>query len=201
MRQKTVSRFDSTGPSAIEFVDETTLNEIKFRFDKNSKCLLFVEYDEKIISSEKKLRQITTGKIAKKLQSKKEMLRWWRFRDMSLHYSLKSIKKENRIPHVIEDAAVPLKELPKIFSMLDRINKKYNTKSIIYGHAGSGKHACAHDFRRCEKSDGEENCNGVLSRNNQDQREPLMQSTATDWPVRNSSKDSMAQRTIRYSRN
>ena len=135
---KNCVEIDSTGPSAIEFVDETTLKEIKFKFDRNSKCLLFVEYDEKIASSEKKLKQITTGKIAKKLQSKKEILRWWRYRDMSLHYSLKSIKRENRIPHVIEDAAVPLKELPKIFSMLERINRKYNTKSIIYGHAGSG---------------------------------------------------------------
>ena len=57
---------------------------------------------------------------------------------MSLHYSLKSIKKEKRIPHVIEDAAVPVKYLPKVFLILNKINKKYNTKSIIYGHAGNG---------------------------------------------------------------
>ena len=129
---------NSTDPSAIEFVDETTLNEIKFKFNTNSKCLLFVEYDEKIVSNEKKLKHIITGKIAKKLQSKDEILRWWRYRDASLHYSLKSIKKEKRMPHVIEDAAVPLKDLPKLFSILNKINKKYNTKSIIYGHAGNG---------------------------------------------------------------
>ena len=115
---------NSTYPSAIEFVDETTLNEIKFKFNTNSKCLLFVEYDEKIISNEKKLKHIITGKIAKKLQSKEEMLKWWRYRDASLHYSLKSIKKEKRMPHVIEDAAVPLKDLPKLFSILNKINKK-----------------------------------------------------------------------------
>ena len=41
------------------------------------------------------------------------MLQWWRYRESSLHYSLRSIKKEKRIPHVIEDAAVPLENFPK----------------------------------------------------------------------------------------
>ncbi len=57
---------------------------------------------------------------------------------MSLHYSLKSIKKENRIPHVIEDAAVSLDNLPKLFSILNNLNRKYKTKAIAYGHAGNG---------------------------------------------------------------
>ena len=74
----------------------------------------------------------------KKIQNKSEMETWWRHRDSSLYYSLKSIKKENRIPHVIEDAAVPLKNFPKLFQILDKINKKYNTESIVYGHAGNG---------------------------------------------------------------
>jgi len=125
-------------PSAIEFVDKTTLNEIKFKFDKKSKCLLFVEYDEKIVSSENKLKSILTGKITKKLQTNEDILKWWRYRDSSLHYSLKSMKGEKIIPHIIEDAAVPLVDLPKVFSKLNKINKKYNTKSIIYGHAGNG---------------------------------------------------------------
>jgi len=128
----------NSNPSAIEFVDKTTLNEIKFDFNKKSKCLLFVEYDEDIDTVERKLKSIVTGKIAKKLKTEQEILRWWRYRDSSLHYSLKSIKKEKMIPHVIEDAAVPLVSLPKIFSKLDKINKMYNTKSIVYGHAGNG---------------------------------------------------------------
>ena len=129
---------NNTHPSALEFVDKTTLNQIKFKFNKNSNCLLFVEYDEKIVSNEKKLKLKITGKIVKKLQNDEEILQWWRYRDSSLHYSLKSIKKEKRIPHVIEDAAVPLNNLPKLFSILNKINKKYNTKSIVYGHAGNG---------------------------------------------------------------
>ncbi len=125
-------------PSAIEFVDKNTLNKIKFSFDDKSKCLLFVEYDERVVSSEKKLKSMVTGKIVKKLDSDEEILTWWRYRDSSLHYSLKTTKKETTMPHVIEDAAVPLNNLPNVFSMIRGINKKFNTKSIIYGHAGNG---------------------------------------------------------------
>ena len=135
---KNCIEINSTNPSAIEFIDKTTLSQIKFKFNKKSKCALFVEYDEKIIACEKKLRIITTGTIVKKLQKREEMHQWWRYRDASLQYSLKSIKKEKRIPHIIEDAAVPLKNLPALFSTLSKINKKYNTKSIVYGHAGNG---------------------------------------------------------------
>ena len=135
---KNCIKINDTNPSAIEFVDKTTLNQIKFKFNKKSKCLLFVEYDEKTIFHEKQLKLIVTGKIVKKLERKEEIHQWWRYRDSSLQYSLKSIKKEKRIPHVIEDAAIPLKELPKLFSTLNKINKKYNTKSIVYGHAGNG---------------------------------------------------------------
>ena len=135
---KNCIEINNTDPSAIEFVDRTTLNQIKFKFNKKSKCLLFVEYDEKIISHERQLKSIVTGKIVKKLQKKEEIHQWWRYRDSSLQYSLKSIKKEKRVPHVIEDAAIPLKDLPKLFSILNKINKKYNTRSIVYGHAGNG---------------------------------------------------------------
>ncbi len=135
---KNCSEIDKTNPSAIEFVDKTTFGQIKYKFNKKSKCLLFVEYDEKINLNEKKFKKITTGNIVKKLQTQEEIAKWWRYRDSSLHYSLKSIKKENRIPHIIEDAAVPLEKFPKLFLILNKINKKYKTKSIVYGHAGNG---------------------------------------------------------------
>jgi FAD/FMN-containing dehydrogenase len=129
---------NKTNPSAVEFVDKTTFRQIKHNFNKKSKCVLFVEYDEKITSSQEKIKLISTGKIVKILDSDKEISKWWKYRDSSLHYSLKSIKKENRIPHIIEDAVVPLENLPKLFSVLNKINKKYKTKSIAYGHAGNG---------------------------------------------------------------
>ncbi|NND87570.1 MAG: FAD-binding oxidoreductase [Nitrosopumilus sp.] len=129
---------NKTKPSAIEFVDRTTLNQINFEFSKKAKCLLFVEYDENLKSSEKKIKAIQSGRIVKKLLKKSDIQKWWKYRDSSLYYSLKTIKKERRIPHVIEDAAVPLENLPELFSILSKINKKYNTKSITYGHAGNG---------------------------------------------------------------
>ncbi|QLH04787.1 FAD-linked oxidase [Nitrosopumilus oxyclinae] len=135
---KNCLEINKTNPSAIEFVDKTTFDQIKYKFNKKSKCLLFVEYDEKINLNEKKIRKITTGNIVKKLQTQEEIAKWWKYRDSSLHYSLKSIKKENRIPHIIEDAAVPLEKFPKLFLILNKINKKYKTKSIVYGHAGNG---------------------------------------------------------------
>jgi len=135
---KNCIEINKTKPSAIEFVDRTTLNQIRFKFDKKTKCLLFVEYDVNVSSNEKKLKSIITGKIIKKLEKKSDMLQWWRYRETSLYYSLKSIKKEKRIPHVIEDAAVPLENLSKLFSILNKMNKKYQTRTIVYGHAGNG---------------------------------------------------------------
>ncbi len=135
---KNAIKINESKPSAMEFVDETTLKQFKFKFDKHTKCLLFVEYDEKIITSEKRLKSIINGKIVKRLIKESEILRWWKFRDSSLHYSLKSIKKEKRMPHTIEDSAIPIENLPKLFEILDKINKKYKTKSITYGHIGNG---------------------------------------------------------------
>lgn len=131
-------QINKTKPSAIEFVDKTTFNHINFKFSPKTRCLLFVEYDENINSSEKNLKTIVTGKIVKKLKNDSEINRWWRYRDSSLYYSLKSIKKDKRIPHVIEDAAVPLEKLSEIFKILKNINKKFKTKTIVYGHAGNG---------------------------------------------------------------
>jgi len=80
---------------------------------------------------------ITTGKIIKKLKRDPDIFQWWKYRDLSLHYSLKLIKKEKRIPHVIEDSAVPLENLTKLFTVLNKINKKYKTR-FVYGHIGNG---------------------------------------------------------------
>ncbi|RMW39900.1 MAG: FAD-binding oxidoreductase [Nitrosopumilus sp.] len=129
---------NKTNPSAIEFVDKITLQQINHKFQKDTKCLLFVEYDEKINQNEKQFKIRISGKIIKKLTKKQDIFKWWKYRDSSLFYSLRSIKKENRIPHVIEDAAVPIEKLPDFFKMLEKINKKFKTKSVIYGHIGNG---------------------------------------------------------------
>ena len=84
------------------------------------------------------MHKAVNGKIIQKLEIESDILKWWKYRDSALHYSLKSIKKQKRIPHIIEDAAVPLEKIPKIFTILNKINKKYQTKSITYGHVGNG---------------------------------------------------------------
>ena len=127
-----------TAPSTLEFVDKNTLKHIKFHFDKSAQCLLFVEYDENIKNIQNELKSIISGKIIQKLDTNSDMKTWWRHRDSSLHYSLKSIKTELRIPHIIEDAAVPLVKMSKIFSILKNIETKYKVKTIIYGHIGNG---------------------------------------------------------------
>ena len=127
-----------TAPSTLEFVDKNTLKHIKFNFDKSAQCLLFVEYDENIKNTQNELKSIISGKIIQKLDTNSDMKTWWRHRDSSLHYSLKSINTELRIPHIIEDAAVPLVKMSKIFVILKNIERKYKVKTIIYGHIGNG---------------------------------------------------------------
>ena len=125
-------------PSALEFVDKSTLGNIDFKFRENTDCLLFVEYDVHLKENEKKFGDLSTGKIVKKIKSEKEIEKWWKYRDLALSYSLKSIKREDRNPHIIEDAAVPLKKLGELFLLINKINKEFQTKTIMYGHAGNG---------------------------------------------------------------
>ena len=125
-------------PSALEFVDRLTLKNIDFKFRKNTSCLLFVEYDSNLEYNEKRFKKFATGKIVKKIKIEKEIETWWRYRDLALSFSLKSIKLEERNPYIIEDAAVPLAKLGKLFLIIDKMNKKFQTKTVMYGHAGDG---------------------------------------------------------------
>ena len=126
----------TTFPTAIEFLDETIMKNIKYKFDKKTNCLLFVEYDSEIRDIQKRLDKVIIGNIIKSIKNDSEIQRWWKFRDSSLYYVLKSIK--NKTPHVIEDATVSVELLPELFSIINKINQKFHTKSITYGHAGNG---------------------------------------------------------------
>ncbi|MCI4432997.1 MAG: FAD-binding oxidoreductase [Nitrosopumilus sp.] len=130
------TRILTTLPVAVEFLDKTIMKNINYKFNRKTNCLLFVEYDSEIKNIQKRLKKVITGNIAKTIKNDSEVQRWWKFRDSSLHYSLKSI--ENKTPHVIEDATVPVKHLPELFSVINKINQKFHTKSITYGHAGNG---------------------------------------------------------------
>ena len=126
----------TTLPSAVEFLDKTIMKHINYKFNRKTNCLLFVEYDSEMENIQKRLKKTATGNIAKIIKNDSEIQRWWKFRDSSLYYGLKSIK--NKTPHVIEDATVPVKYLPELFSIIDKINQKFHTKSVTYGHAGNG---------------------------------------------------------------
>jgi len=127
----------STSPSAIEFVDKLTLNQIPQKFDKKTKCLLFVEYDSNIKIKKEKIRKMSSGRIKYQTSDEIKIEKWWKYRDSSLYYSLKSINIKNKIPHIIEDATVPIEKLGELFSIIKKINQKFKTKSIMYGHAGN----------------------------------------------------------------
>ena len=126
-----------TSPSAIEFIDRNTMKYIPEKFNKKIKCMLFVEYDSDFESKEESLEKIIDGKITIKITNEREIANWWKYRDSSLHYSLKSINKKKRIPHIIEDATVPIEKIETLFSIIKKINQKFDTKSIMYGHAGN----------------------------------------------------------------
>lgn len=126
----------ATSPVAIEFVDKTIMKNINHKFDVKTSCLLFVEFDSKLKNIQSRVKKIIGGKITKTITDDSGIQRWWKFRDLSLYYSSKSMK--SKALHVIEDATVPVEHLPELFSIINKINQKFHTKSIAYGHAGNG---------------------------------------------------------------
>lgn len=156
----------ATRPSAAEFVDRTILDNIGGGFGSGAQCLLFVEYEGQDSASEGVARAEGGGGGARKAAARgdngsgegsmaslarrstrqtvatdeSEISRWWRYRDSALHYSLVSIDgdTEEVVPHVIEDAVVPLGALPELFASLRRIRQRYGARIVTYGHTGSG---------------------------------------------------------------
>ena len=130
------SKILDTKPSAVEFVDAITLEGFGLGFDDKTKCLLFVEYDSGMLG--KDIKHHTSGRIKKRVSSEKEIKKWWKMRNLSLHFSIKSIKPKDRFPHIIEDAVVPIENLAKLFEIIEDLNRKFSTETITYGHAGNG---------------------------------------------------------------
>lgn len=127
-------------PAALEFVDHNIIKNIDYGLSPNSKCLLFVEFDTDMSKNILRLTtKIQNGKIVEVATNKNSISRWWRFRDSALHYSIKTMKKNhNQLPHTIEDAALPVENIYTIYKIVRKINDTYNTKAMIYGHAGNG---------------------------------------------------------------
>ncbi len=90
---------------------------------------------ERIIS-----RAAHSATSLRRITGENEITRWWGHRDASLHYSLTATNEdtEERVPHIIEDASIPVIRLPALFDVLAKINYKYKTRTITYGHVGNG---------------------------------------------------------------
>lgn len=131
-------RLAKLGLSALEFVDYATMKNIKKKFPQKTKCLLFVEFDSDIAKNIKKLAKISTGTILHRLSSKNLIAKWWNYRNSALHFSLRNMPSKETIPHIIEDAAVPLDALDKLLLLVCHIRKKYRARVVMYGHAGNG---------------------------------------------------------------
>ena len=127
-----------TKPAALEFVDRTTLKNIDWVFEKNIACLLFVEYDDSISKHIKMLRTSLKNRKILEFKTKSDIERWWRYRDSALAYSLKKVGKNEKAPHIIEDATVPITNLPKLINIIRDLRKSTSGKIVVYGHAGNG---------------------------------------------------------------
>ncbi len=125
-------------PSALEFVDKPTLKNIRYKIPAKTQCLLFAEFDERINEKSKRLKQIIHGKVIRHLNKENDINKWWRFRDSSLSFSLKSIAKDERAPHIIEDGTVPVEKLDRLILLISEIKKISKGRIITYGHAGNG---------------------------------------------------------------
>lgn len=127
-----------TGPSSCEFVDRHILDAGNMESGPEIECMLLVEYDDTLRARSKMLEGVVQGTIIAKTDNIAEMRSWWAHRNAALHHSLYSVSDSRRTPHIIEDAAVPLDRMVDLLHILNRINERYKTSTIMFGHAGSG---------------------------------------------------------------
>lgn len=125
-------------PCALEFIDNHTMKHFKTKFPKNIACLLFIEFDSNITKNITKFKKISNGQILFKLEHKKLINKWWAYRNSALHFSLTSLPANQIMPHIIEDAVVPINKLEDLFKITQKIRKKFHAKLVMYGHAGNG---------------------------------------------------------------
>ena len=112
---------------------------IPFNFDKRIHCLLLVEFDSMVSKSTKKLQSIIPKSwIIYETVKADHIARWWAYRDAALYYTLKNIPKNHLIPHIIEDATIPVQNLQFLIPILRKLVKEYKSRFVTYGHIGNG---------------------------------------------------------------
>jgi FAD/FMN-containing dehydrogenase len=126
-------------PSALELIDKSIIEHIKFDFPAETGCLLFVEFDSNIEKSRANLGKIITdARIIKTLTKKDEVKKWWDIRNSALGFSLRSVTPNQSLPTLIEDATVSVEKLVLLVDIIKKISKKYKLDIVTYGHAGNG---------------------------------------------------------------
>lgn len=77
------------------------------------------------------------GKRARVVTSKTEKEMFWQIRRAS--YTLSKFQDKNKRPAAfLEDMTVPPKNLPRFFTEIKRLLKKYNITAAVHGHGGNG---------------------------------------------------------------
>lgn len=125
------------GPAAVEFVDSAILGSMTCSVPDGTDCLLFVEIDGGAACADA-VEAAASGALVARTSTEQEAAEWWRHRDLSLSYSTRSTPEDMRTPHVIEDAAVPVARLGELVRLVRGIDRDFGSRSIMYGHAGSG---------------------------------------------------------------
>ncbi len=125
-------------PSALELVDKNIMRNFQTRFSKKINCLLFVEFDSNIHASITRIKKISSGKILYTLNDETSITRWWAYRNAALHFSLKNLLADHLLPHIIEDATVPIEKLAGLVLAAQKLGKSFGAKLVMYGHAGNG---------------------------------------------------------------
>ena len=152
-------------PYKLEFIDEESMkliNTIKNNhYDKNAKSAVLLEIDGEDEYIDLMLNKIL--KIIKKnkynkvtvANDKTEVEKLWAARK-SLSPALREIGGYK----INEDIVVPISNLTKLLSSLDKISKKYNIKIVNFGHAGNGNIHVNLLFKteKQKKSDNSKNC-------------------------------------------
>jgi FAD/FMN-containing dehydrogenase len=125
-------------PSALELVDNYTMKNFGIKFPKKTNCLLFLEFDSDIQNNIGKLKKIYNGRIMRVLHGERKITEWWNLRNSALYFSLKNLLADQSLPHIIEDATVPVEKLKNLVAITQNIRKTFGARIVMYGHAGNG---------------------------------------------------------------
>ena len=123
--------------SSLELVEKYNLCQIPFKIKEQAYLLIELDGDDKSIlfNNAEKLHSIFNNYDCGEIlfaESDFEKNKLWKVRrNIALAVKSFSVYKE-------EDTVVPRDKLPELISGVKKIGKKYNFKSICYGHAGDG---------------------------------------------------------------